>query len=42
MNDLPSVVKKNVATAVVSVSSTEALPTAGVALQLEVPMAEYP
>jgi hypothetical protein len=35
-NDLPLVAKK-VATAVVSVSSTEAFSTAGLALQLEVP-----
>jgi hypothetical protein len=34
-----SVAKKNVAAAVTSVSSTEAFPTAGLALQLEVPMA---
>jgi hypothetical protein len=39
MNDLPSVVKKNVAAAAASMSSTEAFPTAGLALQLEVPMA---
>jgi hypothetical protein len=35
-NDLPLVAKK-VAAAVVSVSSMEAFPTAGLALQLEVP-----
>jgi hypothetical protein len=34
-NELPSVVKKNVVAA--SRSSTEAFPTAGLALQLEVP-----
>jgi ribosomal protein S12 methylthiotransferase accessory factor YcaO len=38
-NDLPSVVKKKVIAAAVSVSSTEAFPMAGLALQLEVPMA---
>jgi hypothetical protein len=37
-NNLPSVAKKNVTTTVVSALSTEALPTAGLALQLEVPM----
>jgi hypothetical protein len=36
-NDLPLVAKKKVTAAVVSVSSTEAFPTAGLALQLEVP-----
>jgi hypothetical protein len=36
-NDLSSVVKKKVVAAAVSVSSTEAFPTAGLALQLEVP-----
>jgi hypothetical protein len=34
-NDLPSVVKKNIAAVAVSVSSTEAFPTTGLALQLE-------
>jgi hypothetical protein len=38
-NDLPSVVKKKVITTAASVSSMEAFPTAGLALQLEVPMA---
>jgi hypothetical protein len=38
-NDLPSVTKKNAAMAAVSVSSTEAFPTTGLALQLEVPTA---
>ncbi len=38
-NDLPSVAKKNVAAAMASVSSTEAFPRAGLALQLEVPTA---
>jgi hypothetical protein len=38
-NDLSSVAKKKVAMAVASVSSTEAFPTVGLALQLEVPMA---
>jgi hypothetical protein len=38
-NDLPSVAKKNVAVAATSVSSTEAFPTVGLALQLEVPTA---
>jgi hypothetical protein len=37
--DLPSVVKKKVATAATSVSSIEAFPTAGLVLQLEVPTA---
>jgi hypothetical protein len=37
MNDLPSVVKKKVAATVTSVSSMEAFPTTGLALQLEVP-----
>jgi hypothetical protein len=37
-NVLPWVVKKKVATAAVSVSSMEAFPIAGLALQLEVPM----
>jgi hypothetical protein len=36
-NDLPSVVKKKVIAATASVPSTEAFPTAGLALQLEVP-----
>jgi hypothetical protein len=36
-NDLPSMAKKKVVAAVASVSSTEAFPTAGLALQLEVP-----
>jgi hypothetical protein len=36
-NDLPSVVKKKVVAAEASVSSTEAFPTVGLALQLEVP-----
>jgi hypothetical protein len=36
-NDLPSVVKKKVAATTMSVSSTEAFPTSGLALQLEVP-----
>jgi hypothetical protein len=36
-NDLPSVVKKKVVAAAASVSSTEAFPTVGLALQLEVP-----
>jgi hypothetical protein len=36
-NDLPSVVKKKVAAAAMSVSSTEAFLMAGLALQLEVP-----
>jgi hypothetical protein len=39
MNDLPSVAKKKVVVAVASVSSTEAFPMAGLALQLEVPTA---
>jgi hypothetical protein len=38
-NDLPSVVKKKVIVAAASVSSTKAFPMAGLALQLEVPMA---
>jgi hypothetical protein len=38
-NDLPSVVKKNVATVAVLVSSTKAFFTARLALQLEVPTA---
>ncbi len=38
-NDLPSVAKKKVVAAAVSVSSTEAFPMAGRALELEVPMA---
>jgi hypothetical protein len=37
MNGLLSVVKKKVVVATASVSSTEALPMAGLALQLEVP-----
>jgi hypothetical protein len=37
-NDLSSVAKKNVVAATVSVSSTEAFPTVGLALQLEVSM----
>jgi hypothetical protein len=37
-NDLPSVAKKKVTTDVVSVSSTEAFPMTGLALQLEEPM----
>jgi hypothetical protein len=37
-NDLLSVAKKKVATVVVSMLSTEAFPTAGLVLQLEVPM----
>jgi hypothetical protein len=36
-DDLSSVVKKKVAAATASVSSMEAFPTAGLALQLEVP-----
>jgi hypothetical protein len=36
-NDLLSVVKKKVTVAVASVSSTEAFPMMGLALQLEVP-----
>jgi hypothetical protein len=36
-NDLPLVAKKKVTAAVASVSSTEAIPMAGLALQLEVP-----
>jgi hypothetical protein len=38
-NDLPLVAKKKAAMAAASVLSTEAFPTAGLALQLEVPMA---
>jgi hypothetical protein len=38
-NYLPSVEKKKVAAATASVSSMEAFSTAGLALQLEVPMA---
>jgi hypothetical protein len=38
-NDLPLVAKKKVVAAAVSVSSMEAFPTAGLALQLEVPTA---
>jgi hypothetical protein len=38
-NDLPSVVKKKVAAVVALVSSTEAFPIVGLALQLEVPTA---
>jgi hypothetical protein len=37
-NDLPSVAKKKVIAATASVSSTEAFPTMGLALQLEVHM----
>jgi hypothetical protein len=37
-NDLPSVAKKKVVAAATSVSYTEAFPTMGLALQLEVPM----
>jgi hypothetical protein len=37
-NDLSSVVKKKVPTAAASVSSTKAFPTAGLALQPEVPI----
>jgi hypothetical protein len=37
MNDLPSVAKKKVTMAAASVASMEAFPTAGLALQLEVP-----
>jgi hypothetical protein len=36
-NVLPSVAKKKVTTVAASVSSTEAFPTVGLALQLEVP-----
>jgi hypothetical protein len=36
-NDLPSVVKKKVVVAAASVMSTEAFPTMGLTLQLEVP-----
>jgi hypothetical protein len=39
MNGLPSVAKTKVATAAALVSSTEAFPTMGLALQLEVPTA---
>jgi hypothetical protein len=39
-NDLPSVAKKKVITGAMSVSSTEAFPMIGLALQLEVPRAE--
>jgi hypothetical protein len=38
-NDLPSVEKKKVDMATASVTSMEAFPMAGLALQLEVPMA---
>jgi hypothetical protein len=38
-NDLPSVAKEKVAMAAVSVSSTEAFPMVGLALQLDVPTA---
>jgi hypothetical protein len=38
-NDLPSVVKKKVAVATASVSSTKGFLTAGLDLQLEVPTA---
>jgi hypothetical protein len=38
-NDLPSVVKKKVVAVAASVSSIEAFPTVGLALQLEVPTA---
>jgi hypothetical protein len=38
INDLPSVAKKKVTVAAVSVSSMEAFPTVGLALQLEMPM----
>jgi hypothetical protein len=38
-DDLPSMVKKNVTAVVASVSSTEAFPMVGLALQPEVPMA---
>jgi hypothetical protein len=38
-NNLPMVTKKKVATAVASLMSTEAFPTTGLALQLEVPTA---
>jgi hypothetical protein len=38
-NDLPSVAKKKVAVAAASVLSTDAFPTAGLALQPEVPTA---
>jgi hypothetical protein len=36
-NDLPSIAKKKVAAATALVSSTEAFPTVGLALQVEVP-----
>jgi hypothetical protein len=36
-NDIPAVVKKKVAVAATSVLFTEAIPTAGLSLQLEVP-----
>jgi hypothetical protein len=39
-NDLPSVAKKKVIIAAMSVSSTETFPMIGLALQLEVPRAE--
>jgi hypothetical protein len=38
-NNVPSVAKKKVAVVAASVSSTEVFPMAGLALQLEVPMA---
>jgi hypothetical protein len=38
-NDLPSVAKKKVTAAAASVSSTEAFLIAGLALQMEVPIA---
>jgi hypothetical protein len=38
-NDLPSVVKKKITAVATLVSSTEAFPTSGLALQLQVPMA---
>jgi hypothetical protein len=38
-NDFPSVAKKKVTAAAASVSSTEAFPMVGLALQLEVPTA---
>jgi hypothetical protein len=38
-NDLQSVVKKKVTAAAASGSSTEAFPTMGLALQMELPMA---
>jgi hypothetical protein len=37
INDLPSVANKKVNAAAMSVSSTEAFPAVGLALQLEVP-----